>query len=82
MGVGGVTFALAALLGLQLLLTAVPSIYKALQLAGAGYLLVIAYKLWKAAPEPFNVNVDKLHREKSSVQAFALGLGTSISGKR
>jgi threonine efflux protein len=82
MGVGGATFALAALLGLQLLLTAVPSIYKVLQIAGAGYLLVIAYKLWKGAPEPFNVNGDNLHREKAGVQAFVLGLATQLSNPK
>ena len=59
-----------------------PSIYKVLQIAGAGYLLVIAYKLWKGAPEPFNVNGDNLHREKAGVQAFVLGLATQLSNPK
>src|SRR3954452_22831364 len=45
MGFGGAAFALAALLGLQLLLTAVPALYKALQVLGAAYLLLTAYRL-------------------------------------
>src|SRR5262252_6116802 len=51
MGLGGSLFALAALLGLQLALLAVPSVYRVLQLMGALYLLFLAYKLWRAAPE-------------------------------
>lgn len=82
MGVGGATFALAALLGLHLILAAMPSIYKAFQIAGSGYLLFIAYKLWKAAPEPLNVNGDKLHCEKAGMQPFVLGLATQLSNPK
>jgi threonine/homoserine/homoserine lactone efflux protein len=82
MGIGGATFAVAALLGLHVLLAAAPPLHMALQIVGAGYLLLIAYKLWKAAPEPFNMNGDKLHREKSSVHAFVLGLGTQLSNPK
>ena len=82
MGIGGATFAIAALLGLHVLLTAVPPLHKALQIVGASYLLFIAYKLWKAAPEPFNLNADKVHRGRSSVQPFVLGLGTQLSNPK
>jgi len=82
MGVGGSVFALAALLGLQLVLTAVPSVYRALQVAGAAYLLFIAYRLWVAAPSPLDIAERKAAGERSARQAFLLGLGTQLSNPK
>jgi threonine/homoserine/homoserine lactone efflux protein len=82
MGTGGATFAAGALLGLQVLLAAVPPLHKALQIAGAGYLLFIAYKLWKAAPMPFGDIGNNSDRRNGSLQAFVLGLGTQISNPK
>lgn len=81
MGLGGALFALAALLGLQLVLLAVPSIYRALQLIGALYLLFLAYKLWRAAPDPVNLAVGAATRG-SALQAFVLGLATQLSNPK
>ncbi len=81
MGVGGALFAIAALLGLQVLLATVPSLYRALQIIGALYLLVIAYKLWKSAPKP--LVIDGGASEKSTtVRAFAIGLSTQLSNPK
>ena len=82
MGVGGAAFALAALLGLQLLLSAVPSIYKALQIAGGAYLLFIAYKLWKSSQDALDVADSGFVHKSSGVQAFLLGLGTQLSNPK
>jgi threonine/homoserine/homoserine lactone efflux protein len=82
MGIGGAAFAAAALLGLQVLLTTVPPLHKALQIAGAGYLLFLAFKLWKAAPVPFNDLGNSSDGRKRRLQAFALGLGTQISNPK
>ena len=81
MGFGGGFFALAALLGLQLILLAVPSIYRALQLLGALYLLFLAYKLWRAAPHPLDLSVGTQPR-RSALQAFLLGLVTQLSNPK
>ena len=82
MGVGGSIFALAALLGLQLILTAVPSVYRALQIAGASYLLFIAFKLWVSAPKPFNGTESEVTGESSAARDFLLGLGTQLSNPK
>lgn len=82
MGLGGSIFALAACLGLQLILTAVPSVYRAMQIAGAAYLLVIAYKLWVSAPNSFDVAEGKATGEISATRSFLLGLGTQISNPK
>jgi threonine/homoserine/homoserine lactone efflux protein len=82
MGIGGAAFAIAALLGLHVLLTAVPPLHNALQIAGACYLLFIAFKLWNAAPTPFGDFGSYSERKKGSLQAFALGLGTQLSNPK
>jgi threonine/homoserine/homoserine lactone efflux protein len=82
MGIGGSVFALAALLGLQLVLTAVPSIYRALQIAGAAYLLFIAYRLWVSAPKPLIVTDSEAVGPRSATRVFLLGLGTQLSNPK
>ena len=81
MGVGGGFFALAALLGLQLILLAVPSIYRTLQLLGALYLIFLAYKLWRAAPDRLDLSVGAAPRS-SALHAFARGLATQLSNPK
>jgi threonine/homoserine/homoserine lactone efflux protein len=82
MGIGGSIFALAALAGLQLVLTAVPSVYRALQIAGTAYLLYIAYRLWVTAPKPLDlVSSDEVDQD-SKMRVFLLGLGTQLSNPK
>jgi threonine/homoserine/homoserine lactone efflux protein len=80
MGFGGAAFALAALLGLQLLLTAVPALYKALQVLGAAYLLLIAYRLWKSAPRALEAPGHA--PENLPRRALLLGLATQLSNPK
>ena len=82
MGIGGAAFALAASLGLQLLLAAVPAIYRILQIAGAAYLVFIAYKLWTSAPEELDTTEHEVVRHNSRRQALLLGLGTQLSNPK
>jgi threonine/homoserine/homoserine lactone efflux protein len=82
MGIGGAAFALAALLGLQLLLTAAPAIYKALQVVGAAYLLLIAYRLWKSAPQPLEMANNAVVRQNLPRRALVLGLATQLSNPK
>src|SRR5262249_17788349 len=81
MGIGGSLFALAALLGLQLVLLAVPWIYRTLQLIGAVYLIVLAWKLWRGAPAPLNLARGDAGRG-SALQAFVLALATQLSNPK
>src|SRR5262249_42567868 len=59
----------------------VPSLYKALQLAGAFYLLFIAYKLWTSAPKPLVVDGSAV-KPQSRPRAFLLGLLTQLSNPK
>jgi threonine/homoserine/homoserine lactone efflux protein len=82
MGVGGSVFAIAALLGLHALLIAIPSIHVALQLAGASYLLFLAYKLWRTAPNPLAVTDSENASGSTAKQDFLLSLGTQLSNPK
>jgi threonine/homoserine/homoserine lactone efflux protein len=86
MGVGGSVFAAAALLGLQALLTAVPWLYLGLKLAGGAYLMLMAYRIWSAAPDNLSVVTETPQAQGSQVgsvrRAFVLGLGTQLSNPK
>ena len=51
-GLGAVLWALAAMAGLALLFEILPSAFLALRIAGAAFLLWIAYQMWRHAPDP------------------------------
>lgn len=52
MGLGGVVFAAAALLGLKLLLAAVPWLYMAMKVGGGIYLVYLGVRIWRGASAP------------------------------
>ena len=52
MGIGGLTFGVLALLGLQAVLAKTWWLYAALKLLGGGYLLYLGFRLWRGAAEP------------------------------
>jgi threonine/homoserine/homoserine lactone efflux protein len=58
MGLGGMIFALLALLGLYAVLARVDWVYRALKLAGGLYLLYIALKMWRSAAQPLTFAAD------------------------
>jgi threonine/homoserine/homoserine lactone efflux protein len=82
MGIGGVTFAGLALLGLQALLAQVGWAYVALKLAGALYLLYLASRLWRGANAPLVVATDALRRGGGLRQSFTVGLATQLSNPK
>lgn len=60
---------MAALLGLDVVFTVFPWAYSAAKLTGAGYLLYIAYRMWRSAREPVAAG-----REIHTRRAFTRGL--------
>jgi threonine/homoserine/homoserine lactone efflux protein len=81
MGVGGVAFAVAALLGLQALLAAVPTLYVALKLLGGAYLAYLGVRLWQGAGKDLSesgLEVDGTGPRR----AFWLGLATQLSNPK
>jgi threonine efflux protein len=82
MGVGGVIFAAAALAGLHVVLTTAPSLYLALKIAGAIYLLYLAVRLWRGARAPMPAAAAPLDLGASRARSFGLGLITQLSNPK
>jgi threonine/homoserine/homoserine lactone efflux protein len=83
MGAGGVLFAVAALLGLQALLTAVPWLYRGLRIAGGLYLIYLGYRSWAGATLPLQFGTPGQSTHGSARgRAFFLGFSTQISNPK
>ena len=83
MGVGGTVFAVAALLGLQALLAAVPRLHLLMQLAGGAYLMYLGLRIWQGAKEEIiTSNDDGKQPELSRARFFNLALATQLSNPK
>lgn len=82
MGVGGVIFALVALLGLMALLTAVPVLYGLLKTVGGLYLLYIGWRIVQGARQPLAMDTSGQPVNSSRWRAFALALATQLSNPK
>lgn len=84
MGVGGVFFAVAALLGLQAVLNAVPSLYAIVKVLGGAYLLYLGYMIWRGAGESLSLPGTETESNAKSTfrRSFLLGLGTQVSNPK
>ncbi|MDD5334754.1 MAG: LysE family transporter [Rhodoferax sp.] len=83
MGAGGIVFATAALLGLQVLLASVPWLYLAFKVAGGGYLAYLGYRIWQGANAPLQLSASGGPDSQPSLKrAFILGLGTQLSNPK
>jgi threonine/homoserine/homoserine lactone efflux protein len=78
MGVGGILFAAAALLGLHVILTAVPWLYLALKILGGAYLVYLGVMLWRDARQPLTIDA----AAPASGRSFLLGLLTQVSNPK
>ena len=82
MGLGASIFAAGALLGLQAVLTSVPSVYVGIKIIGGLYLLYLAVRLWRGASETITI-ADAPHDTQSTVlRSFLLGLATQLSNPK
>jgi threonine/homoserine/homoserine lactone efflux protein len=79
MGVGGVLFACAALLGLHVILTAVPWLYLGLKLVGGAYLIYLGCMIWRGARRLLQIGECV---PSTSRRSFLLGLLTQISNPK
>lgn len=82
MGAGGVVFATLALVGLYALLSTVGWLYLGLKILGGGYLLLLAWRLWRGAGEPMAVSLDGAGEPPRLWRSLGLGLATQISNPK
>jgi threonine/homoserine/homoserine lactone efflux protein len=81
MGAGGVVFALAALLGLHALLTAVPGMFIAFKLVGGAYIAYLGWRIWRGARTPLDINEGET-LGASPARSFVLGFTTQITNPK
>lgn len=82
MGVGGLVFAGAALLGLMVVLASVPWLYLAIRVIGACYLLYLALCLWKGANDPLQTTDVRAGDVRGILRSFGFGLATQLSNPK
>ena len=83
MGIGGLVFATAALLGLHGLFLTVPSLYWALKVCGGLYLTYLGLRIWLGAKKPLISNpMTSNSSNTTAIQSFVLGLTTQISNPK
>lgn len=80
-GAGAVVWAAAAMFGLNLVFAAAPALLWALKLLGGGYLLWMAWHLWKDATTPLDTSA-KTAVPRSAGSAFRLGLFTQLANPK
>ena len=82
MGIGGLTFALLALAGLQALLMQVSWLYLILKLAGAAYLIYLGFRIWRGAATPLVMSNGVEASGAGWRKSFAIGLATQLSNPK
>ena len=82
MGAGGALFAIAALLGLQAVLLAVPALYAALRLLGGLYLAWLGWRIWRAARTPLAFPQAGRPPAAEARRALLLGFTTQASNPK
>jgi threonine/homoserine/homoserine lactone efflux protein len=82
MGLGGVAFACAALLGLQAVLLAVPTLYVVLKVLGGMYLGYLGYRIFRGAQQPLDADTSGPGQRTSLASSFWLGLTTQVSNPK
>jgi threonine efflux protein len=78
MGIGGMLFAVLALLGVQVVLSTVPLLYALLKALGGAYLVYLGWSLWRNARQP--ISFEKTGT--TSRRSFWLGLATQLSNPK
>jgi len=81
MGVGGVIFCALALFGMRAIFAQAEWLYIAFKLAGGGYLIYLAWRIWRAADQPLAQEQGVLV-EGRLFRSFLLGLGTQLSNPK
>ncbi|HVI52217.1 MAG TPA: LysE family translocator [Candidatus Sulfotelmatobacter sp.] len=81
MGIGGLVFGAAALLGLKTVLAAVPLLYAVLKVLGGAYLIYLGLRIWRSAKTPLAED-GASNAGRLEGRAFWLGLLTQLSNPK
>lgn len=83
MGIGGLMYATASLLGLQALFAAVPVIYVLIKVAGGIYLMYIGIRIWRSSKYALSISADggSVTPERLK-RSFTMALITQLSNPK
>ena len=83
-GLGACVWAVAAMFGLAIVFQVAPALLIALKVIGAGYLLYLAYKLWKHAPDPMATDLPDAPgtRKRGPLGLVWLGIATQLANPK
>ncbi|MFZ6736067.1 LysE family translocator [Undibacterium sp. Ji42W] len=79
---GGALLALAALLGLQGVLLALPVLFIALKVLGGIDLAYLGFNIWRGAAEPLQIAATEVSGERNLRRSLLLGLTTQVSNPK
>jgi threonine/homoserine/homoserine lactone efflux protein len=82
MGLGGALFGTLALFGLTALLAHVEWLYMVLKLAGGGYLVYLAIRIWRGARDPVAVPQTAAFKSNTLRRSFSVALMTQLSNPK
>lgn len=81
-GIGACLWALAALFGLAVLFRLAPSLLTALKFLGAAYLLYLAWKMWRHAPDPLETALPETTKARSNLGYVWLGILAQLANPK
>jgi threonine/homoserine/homoserine lactone efflux protein len=82
MGIGGVVFALLALLGIHTVFQLLPWVFVVLKILGGAYLVFLAWKIWKGSRSTLTLLTDGEKVRPALGRSFTLGLVTQLSNPK
>lgn len=82
MAIGATILSIAALLGLHALLNQIPAAYLGLKIFGGLYLIYLAFKTWRSAASPLQVDVVTQNGGAGLLHHFWLAAGTMLSNPK
>lgn len=82
-GLGACIWAVAALFGLAVLFKIAPALLNGLKFVGAAYLIYLAFKMWRHAPEPLDTEIPALPKgQRSNLGMVWLGILTQLANPK
>ena len=82
LALGTFVWAAAALFGLSVLFAVLPASYTALRVAGAAFLIVLAWRLWRGAAEPLSLPGSGPAPALTRAAALRLGVWTQLANPK
>ena len=81
-GLGACIWAVAAMFGLAILFRIAPTLLIVLKFAGAGYLLYLAYKMWRHAAEPMSMDLPEDDATRTALGQVWRGIAAQLANPK